>query len=95
MAETTSNESHELNQHESNKLMRERLAHAHWIMSYQTKYIPEQFEETQKTLKFIELVCKQLQEKIEAVEPPVKKEEPKAKGPFVIDATHIQPEANQ
>lgn len=73
-------------QHESNKVLRERLAHAHWIMSYQTKYIPEQFAEVQKTLDFIKEVCAQLQAKIEEVEPPVKKEEKAvARGPYFVD----------
>lgn len=74
----------ELNQHESNKMLRERLGHAHYIMSYQCKYLPEQFEEVGKTLSFIKEVCETLQAKIEEVEPP-KKFESEPPKPYVMD----------
>ena len=82
-------------QHEGNKILRERLAHAHYIMTYQCKYLPEQFEEVQKTLGFMQDVCNQLQAKIEAVEPPAPKKEAEPKKPYVIEVPQQAPEAMQ
>lgn len=93
--EETQGKSPEQIQHESNKMLRERLGHAHYIMSYQCKYLPEQFDEVQKTLKFIAEVCQQLQERIEVVEPPAVKAEEAPKKPYVMDVPMQSSEATQ
>lgn len=73
-------------QHESNKVVRHSLAWLHFRLGTMQFFL-EESQEAIQARGVLELICKDLQAKIEKVEPPVVDEaasEPKA--PYVIDA---------
>ena len=70
-------------QHESNKIVRNSLAWLHFKMASQPFFF-EEFTEAMQARGVLESICKDLQTKIELVEPPVV-EEAAPKAPYVVD----------
>lgn len=83
--ETKAEKTPEQIQHESNKIVRQALAHAHYLLNYQCKYMAEQFAEVAATIDVLKALCEDLQKKIEQVEPPVKAEANEMQAPYVMD----------
>jgi hypothetical protein len=76
------------NQHESNKVIREYLAWAHYRLQ-QVPMIIEEHKMLAGTLDVLAAFCKDLQAKIEAVEPIVK-EEAEKKAPYIMEAAPLK-----
>lgn len=92
MEEVKQEKSQEQMQHESNKTVRHSLAWLHFKMGTQQFYLEEVMEAMQAR-GVLEAICKDLQAKIELVEPPVVEEEaPKA--PYIVDAPPVKVEAD-
>ena len=76
--------------HESNKVVRHALAHAHYVLTNRVQWMKEEFVEVMNTCAVLEALCLDLQKKIEEIEPPKvdepKAEEPKAKLEDIISA---------
>lgn len=81
----------ELEQHNSNKFIREKLAWLHYRMNTMQFYL-EEITLAHESRGIIQALCEDLQKKIEAVEPPVVVEEPKdePKKPYIIDAGSVK-----
>lgn len=82
--ETTTEKTPEQAQHESNKVVREGLAYAHYKLGV-TPLLLEEHEAATLSRNVLHALCIDLQKKIEAVEPPPapKKEEPKT--PYIME----------
>ena len=63
--------------HESRKITRHHLAHAHFILSNRVQWMFEEFQEAGSTISVLQSMCEQIQRDIEAVVPP---EAPKPEG---------------
>lgn len=86
----TDTKTKEQTQHETNKFVRKSLAFAHYVFTQRLQFHAEEFEEAANTINVLKAMCEDLQTKIEAVEPPAKKEETKETKPYVIDAGTIK-----
>lgn len=78
-------------QHESNKVVREALAFAHWRLQT-VPYIHEDRKNFEVSINVLEALCHDLQKKIEAVEPPAPVE-PEVKKPYIIEVPPLAPES--
>ena len=81
-------------QHESNKVVRENLAFAHYTIQTR-QYLPEQFTDVTNCLNVLHALCTDLQKKIELVEPPTPIEPTEPKAPYIMEAPPLAPEAMQ
>ena len=70
-------------QHESNKIVREALAFAHYKLGV-TPILIEEANTVAQSRGVLEAMCVDLQKKIELVEPPILKTESQ-KGPYVME----------
>lgn len=83
--ETTTEKTPEQTQHESNKVVREGLAFAHYKLSV-TPMLLEEHEAATLSRNVLHALCLDLQKKIEVVEPPKpapKNEAPKT--PYIME----------
>jgi isochorismate synthase EntC len=87
--EVAKEKSQEQIQHESNKVVRNSLAWLHYKMTSQQFFL-EEAQEALQARGVLELICKDLQAKIELIEPPPPKEEEAPKAPYVIDAGTVK-----
>lgn len=87
----TPEKSQEQIQHESNKVVRNSLAWLHFKLGTQQFFL-EEANEALQARGVLELICKDLQAKIELIEPPLPKEENKASAPYIIDAGTVKAE---
>jgi isochorismate synthase EntC len=71
-------------QHESNKAVLHSLAWLHHKLGT-TQFFLEEAQDALQARGVLEIFCKDLQAKIELVEPPVKEEEAPA-APYIVDA---------
>lgn len=72
--------------HESNKVVRHALAHAHYILTNRVQWMKEEFVEVMNTCAVLEALCLDLQKKIEEVEPPkVEEVKPEVEKPKLED----------
>jgi len=78
-------------QHESNKVCREGLAFAHHKLQY-TPHIMEECTHFHNSVAILTAMCKDLQSKIELIEPPVKVE-PKKSAPYIVEVPSPEPAA--
>ncbi len=68
------------------KIVQYAFADAHYKLSNRLQYLPEEFEQAMRTIGVLASFHKDITKKIEEIEPPAPKEEPKAQKPYTIDA---------
>lgn len=75
---------------ENLKVVQYALADAHFKLSNRVHYLPEEFDQALKTIGVLVSFHGDVTKKVEELEPPKPKEEPKAQKPYVMDITNVK-----